>query len=215
MEGIDLRKYPRTSVDIPVTYRLNSVTYRTRAISLGGGGAFLALTQAVAPDTEVNLQFRPARHLRTIETRAKVRRQLACEGVGVEFAEIRPQDRRAVLRLILHRVRARSTYPCKRYVVQAECGGRTFLGLMREMSVGGMFIETNEAISEGSKMRLRFHLDSCGSAVIATTEVRYTIDRLGLGVGFLAVSSTDRSRIETFVAQAGGSNFVNAPTVAA
>jgi hypothetical protein len=86
---------------------------------------------------------------------------------------------------------------------------------MREMSVGGMFIETNEAISEGSKMRLRFHLDSCGSAVIATTEVRYTIDRLGLGVGFLAVSSTDRSRIETFVAQAGGSNFVNAPTVAA
>jgi hypothetical protein len=42
-----------------------------------------------------------------------------------------------------------------------------------------------------------------------------TTIRLGLGVGFLEVSSTDRSRIETFVTQAGGTNFVNAPTVAA
>jgi hypothetical protein len=61
-----------------------------------------------------------------------------------------------------------------------------------------MFIETKEPISEGSKLKLAFNLDDGGPIVRATAEVRYVVTKLGIGVEFVDLSPSDRSRIDVY-----------------
>ena len=74
----------------------------------------------------------------------------------------------------------------------------TFLGFSRTVSAGGMFIETKEPISEGSKLKLAFNLDDGGPIIRVTAEVRYVVTKLGIGAQFVDLSPSDRSRIDVY-----------------
>ncbi|MBZ5516511.1 MAG: PilZ domain-containing protein [Acidobacteriia bacterium] len=117
----DTRTYPRLVVDLPVWLLLSSAALRERATSLGGGGMFLAVTTPLEIGTEVAIRFRPAKHLPVIQVKGKVLYQLPEQGTAVEFTEIQPEHRQALLRLILYRrshmrrvPRARMVTPSRR-----------------------------------------------------------------------------------------------------
>jgi c-di-GMP-binding flagellar brake protein YcgR len=199
MELHHLRRFPRISFNEPVEYTLDDTTQRARALTLGGGGLFLGISEQIPPGTELTVRFRPAKHLPTVEARARVCYQSADEGVGIEFTEIKPEDRQRILRLILHRIPEKRRFPRAPLAVQVEHEAGMLIGFSRDISVGGMFIETKEPPPTGSHLKLRFYLDEGGPIVLATAEVVYAVAKLGIGVHFIEISPADRSRIDVYV----------------
>jgi PilZ domain len=195
--------YPRVTVSLPVELTLAGRTFRERATTLGGGGMFLAVTTPLAPGTEVLIRFRPARHLSIIQVRARILYQIPDRGTGVEFTEIDPGDRQALLHLILHRKADGRRHARARLVAQIDCPQCVELAVSRDVSEGGMFIETKRPLPVDTELHLRFNLDDGGPCVEAMAEVAYEVVGLGMGVRFMYLSSPDAMRIREYVHRSG------------
>ena len=195
--------YPRVAVNLPVELTLAGRTFRERATTLGGGGMFLAVTAPLATGTEVLIRFRPAKHLPIIQVRSKVLYQIPDRGTGVEFTEIDPGDRQALLRLILHRRAGRRRQARARLVAQVECPQCVELAVSRDVSEGGMFVETKKPLPVDTEIHLRFNLDDGGPCVEAMAEVVYEVVGLGMGVQFVYLSPRDAVRIGEYVVRSG------------
>ncbi len=195
--------YPRVAVDLPIELVFDDKTLRDRATSLGGGGMFVAVTTPLPIGTEVLIRFRPARHLAAIQVRARVLYQLPGRGTGVEFTEIDPGDRQALLRLILHRRTGRRKHARARLVAQVECPQCVELAVSRDVSEGGMFIETRRPLPVDTEIYLRFNLDDGGPCVGAVAEVVYEVPGLGMGIQFISLSPEDALRIREYVLRSG------------
>ncbi len=196
-----IRRFPRVEATFPVEFEVNETTGQAEAASLGGGGLFIGVDQSLAPGTEMKLRFRAARHLPFMEARAAVRYQVSNGGAGLEFTDIAPRDQERLLRLIHHRNGDKRRYPRAPLATQVEHESGTFIGFSRDVSVGGMFIETGNVLAPGSALHLRFNIDD-GPICKAAAEVRYEVRRLGVGVCFTRISPEDEKRIEAFVARA-------------
>ena len=168
---------------------------------LGGGGLFLTITQQLAADTKISIGFQPARHLPQVRATVKVCCQIADMGTGVVFTEIRPEDRQMILRLVLHRMVEKRQYPRRDFVTQVGYNSGTFLGFSRSVSAGGMFIETKEPLTENSKLNVAFNLEDGGPIIRVTAEIRYVVTKLGIGVQFVDLSASDRSRIDAYASK--------------
>ena len=70
---------------------------------------------------------------------------------------------------------------------------------MANISIGGLFIKTEEPIRAGTRMVVRFELPN-KHRVIAVSRVCYVKKELGLGVEFLSLDDEDRAEIETYIA---------------
>jgi c-di-GMP-binding flagellar brake protein YcgR len=195
------RKFPRVEAAFPVDYEVNETSGKAEAASLGGGGLFVGILHSLSPGTEMKLRFRAAKHLPLIEARAQVRYQVSSRGVGLEFTEIEPSDRDRLLRLIHHRNGDKRRFPRAPLATQVEHESGSFIGFCKDVSVGGMFIETENPLLPGTVLQLRFNLDD-GPICRAAAEVRYEVKRLGVGVCFTSISPDDQMRIESYVAKA-------------
>ena len=69
---------------------------------------------------------------------------------------------------------------------------------MANISTGGLFISTEEAIRAGTRMVVRFELPN-KHRVIAVSRVCYTKKGQGLGVEFLSLDDEDREEIESYI----------------
>jgi c-di-GMP-binding flagellar brake protein YcgR len=195
---IEHRKFPRVPVRFPVDCRVGDKTFRARAAILGGGGIFLELPDAPEPGVEATLRFRPARHLPFIKAKAKVCYHLPGQGVALEFSEIEPEDRHLILRLVEHKKGDRRKFPRVRLATQVECEAAMILTFSRDVSAGGMFVETNTPMPTGSILTLRFNLDN-QTSIVAKGVVTYQVKKFGMGVHFLDLAPEDRKSIEEYV----------------
>lgn len=202
MKPENLRRSPRVSVSFPVEYTTGNKTYRQRAGTLSGGGLFLTGPQELAPGTEITLRFHPARHLPLVEAKAKVCYQIPGQGVAVAFVEISPEHRHLLLRLIHHKTANKRTFPRAPLATQIECLECMSLAFSRDVSLGGMFIETTHPLAVGSRLNLRFNLDDNGPIILAVAEVAYQVVKLGMAIRFVDLAPEDRKRIEAYVARA-------------
>ena len=194
------RMYPRVFTVFSVEYTFGDRTVRTRASSLGGGGLFLQ-GQSLPEGAEISLRFRPARHLPVMQVRGKICYTLPGKGSGVEFIEIRYEDLQMILRLIHSKTANRRRHPRVSLATQIYCQECMSLAFSRDVSRGGMFVETRDPLPIGSEITLRFHLDDDGPIVVALAEVKYHVTKLGMGVQFLELSAADRKRINDYVAK--------------
>jgi c-di-GMP-binding flagellar brake protein YcgR len=201
MEPSHARKYPRIPVDLPVNYNAESGENRTRALMMGGGGMFLGIAQPLVPGTDLTIRFRPAKHLPVVEAKARVCYLVAGQGIGIEFTEITPEDRKYILRLIHHRRGDQRRFPRAPLATQVEHSEGSLIGFSRDISTGGMFIETNQSLDPGTRLNLRFHLDNEEPILKAEAEVLYQITRIGLGLQFTEVSPEDYERIRAYVSE--------------
>ncbi|PYV15644.1 MAG: hypothetical protein DMG21_14495 [Acidobacteria bacterium] len=196
-----LRKYPRLDVEFTAEYEAGSAAASKpmKVLTLGGGGLFLGVAEPLAPGTEVSLRFRPGRRLHFVETKAKILYHVPGRGIGLEFTQISSEHRQAILRFIHQKMEENRKFPRAPLAVQVQYPGGVAIGFSRDISLGGMFIETSEKFDPNSSVGLRFHVDDSGRIVIATAEIRYIIHKLGMGVEFREVSPEDRGRIEFYV----------------
>ena len=197
------RKYPRITVDFIVQFNLDGVEHRERASVLGGGGLFLNFKQPIALDTgrEFTAQFRPAKHLPLIDARCKVRYFVPGQGAAIEFSGIDPEHHRLLLQFIHNKIGSRRKHPRASFATQIECKECMTLAFARDISVGGMFVETDQPLPVGSRLNLRFNLEEQDPITVAAAEVTYQVGKMGVGVQFVDVAPEDLKRIERYVAK--------------
>ncbi len=200
MEPVRERKYPRIPVDLPVQCFLESAEDRAQALMLGGGGMFVGTSQSFSPGTHLRVRFRPAKHLPVMEIKARVCYLVPGKGIGIEFTDISPENRNYILRLIHHRKSENRKYPRVPLATQVTHDLGSLIGFSRDISNGGMFIETNQRLDPGIRLNLRFHLDTQDPIVKAEADILYEIPKVGIGLQFTEVSPEDFDRIRAFVA---------------
>jgi c-di-GMP-binding flagellar brake protein YcgR len=195
------RKYPRIAAEFTVQFNLDGKTYREKASAVGGGGLFLSVKQEPPLEVgmELKVQFRPAKHLPMMEARARVCYVVPGEGGAMEFIEIGSEHRRLLLQYIHNRTGNRRKHPRAALATQIQCEESMSLAFARDISVGGMFIETDQPMPVGSRINIRFNLDENDPIVVASAEVTYQVGRMGVGVQFVEISPEDLKRIEHYV----------------
>jgi len=194
------RRYPRIRTKFPVEYSLGDKAIRQQTTTLGGGGLFLGEVEDLKTGSVLTIRFRPAKHLPLIEAKARVCYSLPGEGTALEFTEIPPEHREVLLRLIHHKTGSRRRHPRAALATQIQCQECMSLAFSRDVSVGGMFIETTDPMPVGSRLNLRFNIDD-GPVVVAQAEVTYEVAKLGIGVQFVDLTPEDLKRIEAYVAR--------------
>lgn len=65
-------------------------------------------------------------------------------------------------------------------------------------SIGGCFLQTAEAVDAWSLIFLRFYLSKAGEQIIKG-EVKYHLEKVGLGVGFIELTEADRRNFQILV----------------
>lgn len=205
MKKPSARKYPRVPSKFTVEYTVGDRKGRARASTLGGGGLFLEKSKELLPGSEVRVRFRPAKHLPFIEARAKVCYVTPDEGAGLEFTELSSEHHQILLRLIHHKTANRRQFPRAPLATQIQCEGCMALAYSRDVSAGGMFVETTVPCEQGARVELRFHLNDGGPVLLAQAEVKYLVPKLGMGVEFVNLSPSERERLENYVKGAAAS----------
>ncbi len=200
MEPAGARKYPRIPVDLPAQYSVEGTEDEARVQMLGGGGMFLGTSQVIPAGSVLTVRFRPAKHLPTMEAKAVVRYCEDGKGIGIEFTDINPQNRQYILRLIHHRMQEQRRFPRVPMATQVTHTEGSFIGFSRDISTGGMFVESNMPLEPGTRLNLRFHLEGQDSIVKAEAEALYVVPRVGIGLSFTEILPEDYNRIQAFVA---------------
>ena len=78
-----------------------------------------------------------------------------------------------------------------------SCSGRDDLSRVRDISVAGLFLETNVRVGVGMEIGLHFLVPE--GQIRANAAVRHTDSQLGLGLKFIAVKGEDRPRLEALI----------------
>lgn len=194
-----LRVYPRAKSSFAVEYKADSVASEAQSANFGGGGLFIGAAQQLSPGTELSLLFRPAKHLPLIAAKARVSYQIPDQGFGVEFIEVDSEHQQMLLRLIHHRGAEKRRFPRVPLVTQIVTDVCTAIAFSRDISLGGMIIETKEPLPVGAEFEVRFHLEGDDPILVAQAEVVYVVLKLAMGVHFIDLAPDNAKRIEAFV----------------
>ncbi len=199
MKRKDIRKYPRVAATFAVDCTTPEKTVRGHASMLGGGGLFLLDLQSLPQGAELDVRFRPARHLPFLQAKARVCYVIPGKGSGVEFVKISPDQQHLILRLIHHKSSNRRKFPRAALATQIYTKDDMSLAFSRDVSRGGMFIETRHPSPLGTEVDLRFHLNDGQPIVVAEAVVKYHVAKLGMGIEFTEMTRADRKRVEAYI----------------
>lgn len=83
--------------------------------------------------------------------------------------------------------------------VECEADFGVFRRHLADISVGGMFIDIPKPLPLGKIITVRFNLINSGEPIVATAEVVYVHEKVGMGVKFLDLKPEDRERIKQLV----------------
>jgi PilZ domain len=83
-----------------------------------------------------------------------------------------------------------------------QCNGREDVSRVRDMSLGGLFIETDKPRVPGILAKLHFLVQE--GHIRADTVVRHALPGIGVGLKFLAVSEQDRPQLAALMTRLRG-----------
>ncbi|MFQ5817576.1 MAG: PilZ domain-containing protein [Terriglobia bacterium] len=197
---------PRPLTGIEVEFSCAGVRGHAKG-NLLGVGALLLLTEQRAPEaTEVALRFRPTPQSPLMSARGVVSRQVPGEGLGVRITELAEEHRRHILELLYPPGAERRASKRILLVTQIRTvvGGRTIVGYSKNISTGGMFIETEMPAEKGSELVMRFKLNPEGEILETRAVVAYCLPGEGMGLRFVDLAAQTHQRIEAFVNEQEG-----------
>jgi c-di-GMP-binding flagellar brake protein YcgR len=199
MDKAHARRYPRLGVRFAVDYTAGDKCFRRFAKTLSGGGLFITSVDGLETGKEILVRFRPAKNLPFIQAKASVRYIVAEQGAAVEFTEISPAERNDLLRLIREKTGDRRLVKRALFATQIECEECMSLAFSRDISLGGMFVETTEPRPVGSTLTVRFNLDHKDKVVTATARVAYILEKMGMGILFSEIAPADLDVIREYI----------------
>ena len=83
-----------------------------------------------------------------------------------------------------------------------HCNGREDVSRVRDMSMGGLFIETPDTKAAGSLTRLHFLVQE--GQIRADAVVRHAKSGVGVGLRFTSLNEQDRPKLAALLARLGG-----------
>ncbi len=86
--------------------------------------------------------------------------------------------------------------------VRCEAMNREGLLVTRDVSIGGMFINTQTPLPLESAVRLAFSLGSGIPPILCNGKVVYSMQGLGMGIEFADLNEESRQSLEEFVDEA-------------
>jgi PilZ domain len=193
------RKFPRVDLGFIAEYVSGRRRFRHRVTNVSGGGLFIHSPLVLRPGAELNLSFRPTRRSPVIHARGKVRYTFPGVGYGVEFVRISREARNVMLRLVHRRTIGRRKQPRVPLVAQIEHGRSQPLGWVKDISPGGLFIETRRLPAPGSQVLVRFNLPTHNAVIQARCVVTYHLPATGMGVQFVEISEEDLQIIRAYI----------------
>lgn len=194
-----MRKFPRVRIQFQADYSSGRRKSRHRVWNLGGGGLFIHSPRPLKVGSELVLCFRPTGKPPALRVKAKVRYNLPGKGFGVEFVKISRAKREVILRLVHRRTFGRRKQARVPLVAQIEFGKKQPLGWVKDISLGGLFVETNKPPGPGTQVIVRFNLPSQDAITSARCEVTYSLRALGMGLQFVEISEEDLSFIQAYI----------------
>ncbi|MBI4462245.1 MAG: PilZ domain-containing protein [Acidobacteria bacterium] len=85
--------------------------------------------------------------------------------------------------------------------IRTVVGGRTLVGYSKNISAGGIFIESETLAEKGTELVLRFKLKPEGEILEARAVVAYCVADVGMGLRFVELPANLRQQIEVFVSE--------------
>lgn len=82
------------------------------------------------------------------------------------------------------------------------CNGRDDVSCVRDVSLGGLFIEAPKSVPEASVIKLHFLVEE--GQIRAAAEVRHVAPKSGLGLKFTAVIEDDRPNLAALLTRLRG-----------
>lgn len=199
------RRYPRILTDIEVEFDCMGIKTQEKAIVLSGGGMFVVTERAELVESDVSLKFRPSPTSPVISARGKVCYVVPRVGMGIEFSDVREEDRQHILKLIASQSGERRTSKRVSLVAQVRKiePKEMAVGYSKDVSVGGMFIETEDPLAAGEQALIRFKLYPDGPILESRAEIVYGIERQGMAVRFVGLPAETREQIQRFIDEQG------------
>ncbi|HKZ53555.1 MAG TPA: PilZ domain-containing protein [Candidatus Acidoferrales bacterium] len=153
-------------------------------------------------DTEAELRFRPTPDSPLIVARGVVAAHLSENALRVHFTHLSEDHRRHLLGLLFPRGDERRAARRASLVTQIRTivDGETVVGYTRDVSTGGVFIETENPPVKGTEVNLRFRLTPDSPIVGARAVVAYSLPGEGMGLRFVDLTPELQQAIEAFVA---------------
>lgn len=189
--------------DIPVSFTCGGQTTQEKGRLLGAAAIVVQTERQVPLQAEAELSFHPRPDSPLIQARGVVAAHLPGEGVRVQFTHLAEEHRRHILELLYPPGKDRRASRRVSLVTQMRTivDGETLVGYTRDISTGGVFVETEEPLAKGSEVQLRFRLTPDSPILEVRAAVAYSLPGQGMGLRFLDLPSELRQAIETFVGQ--------------
>jgi Tfp pilus assembly protein PilZ len=214
MGGTKDRRYKRVDLQkgVTVVWQRGAQREVTRATTIGAGGLFIATRKPPPIGSVVQLLFEAPGGGKNIRATAVVRDMKPARGMGVAFTALSP-DEKAQLDAVLKTLaepgetsaeKPAAARPQKRRYPRIELpkgmkvawsfSKKSEISMVRTLSVGGLFIATEDPAPVGSTMRLLFQVP--GGEILVTAVVRDAIPGKGMGIEFTDLAPQERERLE-------------------
>lgn len=187
---------------LEVEYTCGGATSQEKGRLVGAAALLLQTKRREAVDSPVEVRFRPKAGSPLIEAKGFISAHMK-DGVRVHFTEISDDHRKYLLELLFPPGSERRTTRRVSLVTQLRTivGGRQLVGYTRDISEGGIFVETEAPPERGTEVTLRFKLTEDGPIHEARATVVYSIGGEGMGLRFWQLPASVREAIELFIGQ--------------
>lgn len=200
------RRYPRILTDIEIEFDCMGVKTREKANVLGAGGMFVQTERADLVESDVALSFKASPSSSPIQARGKICYHVPGVGMGIEFTEIREEDRQHIIGLIVGQLGERRAAKRVSLVTQIKRidGTETSVGYSKNISVGGLFVEAENPLAPGQQAMLRFKLKEDGPIFQVRAAVVYRIAGSGMAMKFVDLPPEVCKHLQAFIEEQAG-----------
>ncbi len=189
---------------IQVEYTCGGQTTKETGQLLGAAAMLLETSRRDPVETPVELRFTPAPGSPAMAAKGIVAAHVEGKGVRVQFTELPEKHRRHLLQLLYpqqppgaeRRTARRASLVTQ---IRTIVDGETLVGYTRDISTGGLFVETENPPAKGTEVNLRFRLGPDKPIIGARAVVIYALANDGMGLKFVELAPELRQAIEEFV----------------
>lgn len=188
---------------IVVDFTCNGRTTQESGRLLGAAAMVIETVRAEPLDSPAELRFRPRPASPLILARGFISAHLGAGQLRVHFTELADEHRRHLLELLFPPSTERRTTRRASLVTQMRTivGGEPLVGYTRDISLGGVFVETETPPERGTEVTLRFKLTPEAPIVEARATVVYSMEGEGMGLRFWDVPPEVHQALKEFIEQ--------------
>jgi uncharacterized protein (TIGR02266 family) len=191
----------RKADEFTVEFSSGGKTAKVKGSLLGAAALVLEPKRRPPLESEVEVHFQPRPNSPRIAAKGVVDGHVGKKQIRVKFTDIAEEHRRHLLELIYPNGADRRTARRVSLVTQMRTivDEETLVGYTRDVSTGGIFVETEQPPPKGTEVNLRFKLGADSPILGARATVAYILPDEGMGLRFVDLAPEVHQAIEEFV----------------